>query len=319
MAESRPRQGIAARTKPGDPRSVLALQRRVGNSGVIRLLAGRPSLARQTPPAWEDYQPPRTGPQEGKKPPFSGGGLVWKNGKPYWHWEGLPIPDSPDIPLDPRDIPGEIEGKIPKDSKGPKPPPGGPDFGTRPKGPFGGPDLPPNWLQDICKRDPRSPVCLPGLSTPQPGPSSPLPPVGVFYTFDVLFEHDRPTAGDGSGSGMTPAGEASLKTIAGMLAADPTLQVRLVGHASSEGTAPQNLELSKRRAQTVNAGLAAQGLGARVMDFVGGEDPPGCSKLEFGVWACGASQASPDEARPEDRKVAVTLLRNRPFTLTPSP
>jgi outer membrane protein OmpA-like peptidoglycan-associated protein len=124
----------------------------------------------------------------------------------------------------------------------------------------------------------------------------------------VLFEHNLPAKPEG---GTSAAGAAKLTWIVEHLQADPTLQVRLVGHASSEGTADQNLQLSARRARSVQAALAAKGLGARIMDFVGGEDPVGCKRLEFGMWACGAGQAAAGEARPEDRKVAVTVLRTR--------
>lgn len=48
------------------------------------------------------------------------------------------------------------------------------------------------------------------------------------------------------------------------------------------------------------------------MDLVGGREPAGCTRVEFGIWACASSLAAGDEARPEDRKVAVTFLLNAP-------
>jgi hypothetical protein len=43
--------------------------------------------------------------------------------------------------------------------------------------------------------------------------------------------------------------------------------------------------LSKRRARAVKAPLDDKKLGARVMDFVGGSNPSGCVRLEFGMSA----------------------------------
>ena len=98
-----------------------------------------------------------------------------------------------------------------------------------------------------------------------------------------------------------------------LLKGDPTLQVRLVGHASAEDDSDVNLALSKRRARAVKASLDDKKLGVRVMDFVGGKNPSGCERLEFGMWACGEASATQGEAKPEDRKVAVMFLRNAPI------
>lgn len=274
---------------------LLRLQRSAGNAAVGRLLAREPE---QPPP---DLLPPKTGPKEGEPPEITGCSFGWKDGEWVWSCEGLPGGIStPDIPLDPRKIPGKLGDLIPK-SKAPK------------VGPFPSPDQapwlkPPLSLEGICRANPTFPMCVKPLPPPKKSDSV-FRPVGVFYTFDVLFEHNQPSEPKG---GMTTAGASSLDLIIGHLEADPTLQVRLVGHASSEGNAEQNVALSSRRARAVFAALEAKGLGARVMDFVGGKDPAGCKRLEFGVWACGAAQATPGEARPEDRKVAATFLRNAP-------
>jgi hypothetical protein len=293
---------------------VLRLQRTVGNAAVGRLLARCPDgsdpdcdchprgprqLARQPEPP-EERLPPRTGPKEGEPPEMTGCAFAWKDGELVWSCEGGGF-STPDIPVDPRKIPGKFGDLIPK-QKGPK-------VGDWP---FPSPDHapwldPPLSLEEVCRSNPLSSLCI---KTPAPAKPDPtLRPVGVFYSFDVLFEHNLPAKPEG---GTSAAGAATLAWIVEHLQADPTLQVRLVGHASSEGTADQNLQLSARRARSVQAALAAKGLGARIMDFVGGEDPVGCKRLEFGMWACGAGQAAAGEARPEDRKVAVTFLRNAP-------
>ena len=267
--------------------------------GVPPSSAGRRRLARQPEPP-EERLPPRTGPKEGDPPDMTGCTFGLKDGEWVWSCEGGGFA-TPDIPADPRKIPGKFGDLIPK-QKGPK-------VGDWP---FPSPDQapwlkPPLSLEGICRSNPLSPLCI--KAPPPKKTDSLLRPVGVFYSFDVLFEHNLPAKPVG---GTTAAGASTLEWIIEHLEADPTLQVRLVGHASSEGTADQNSRLSIRRARAVYAALDAKGLGARVMDFVGDEDPAGCKRLEFGMWACGATQAATDEARPEDRKVAVTFLRNAP-------
>ena len=308
---------------------MLRLQRSAGNAAVGRLLArcpdgsdpncdchprgrrladveellasstGRRRLARQPEPPPERL-PPQTGPKEGEPPEKTGCSFGWKDGEWVWSCEHGGM-STPDIPADPRKIPGKFGDLIPKD-KGPK-------VGDWP---FPSPDQapwlkPPLSLEAICRSNPLWPLCI---NVPPPKkPDSPPRPFGVFYSVDVLFEHNLPATPAG---GTTAAGASMLEWVVEHLQSDPTLQVRLVGHASSEGTAAQNMQLSIRRARAVYTALAAKGLGARVMDFVGGEDPAGCKRLEFGIWACGATQAATDQVVAADRKVAATFLRNAP-------
>jgi hypothetical protein len=267
--------------------TVLALQRTAGNAQVQRMLA----VARQP-----------TGGAELEDPDMAGGSIVYKDGK--WYWKGhLPgVGSTPEIALDPRDIPKQIEDLFkqkPQDKKDPK------------VFPIPKDGLPSDWLDEICKRNPTSPLCMmqPGKQADKKGPDLLNKPVGELFTFDVLFEHNQPAKGAG---GMTGAGTSTIDTVIMLLEGDPTLQVRLVGHASAEGTDAANLELSKRRARAVKARLDEKKLGARVMDFVGGSSPANCERLEFGMWACGEAGATQGEAKPEDRKVAVMFLRNKP-------
>jgi outer membrane protein OmpA-like peptidoglycan-associated protein len=295
--ERRERRAQPSRREPPAPgpadagETVLALQRTAGNAQVQRMLA----VARQPEsPGLED-------------PDMAGGSIVYKDGK--WYWKGhLPgVGSTPEIALDPRDIPKQIEDLFKKkddDKKEPK------VFKIPEKG------LPPDWIEDICTRNPMSPLCLtlPGKQPATKTPDALQKPVGEFFAFDLLFDHNQPTKGAG---GMTGAGASTLDLVVSLLEGDPTLQVRLVGHASSEGTDKDNLELSKRRARAVKARLDEKKLGARVMDFVGGSDPPGGTRLEFGMWACGEADAAPGDPRPEDRKVAVLFLRNAPVGTNP--
>lgn len=318
----------------GDAGAVARLQRSVGNAGVMRLLArcgagrgpcgcGCPEaepdevaaqrvLARQPVPAWDDYQPPQTGPGQPKMPDVSGCSLVWKDGRLHWKCENIGPITTPEIPLDPRRIPGELEKLLPKK------PPQDPGWTPGQRPPLG-PGLQPPDLGDVCRLNPSSLLCqlvkppaIPGQKPPGGSPPT-TPPVGTFYSFDVGFEHDRPATGASAAGAMTSDGAATLQSVIAMLKADPTLQVRLTGHASAEGGDADNLALSTRRAQAVNAALKAEGLGARVMDYVGADAPAGCTKLEFGVWACGEAHAAQGAANPADRKVSVLFLRNAPI------
>lgn len=298
--EQRERRALVSEREPLTPatphagEAVLALQRTAGNAQVQRMLAARQSIARQPEgsPGLED-------------PDMAGGSIVYKDGK--WYWKGhLPgVGATPEIAMDPRDIPKQIEDLFKKKEKdGDK---------KEPKVfPIPKDGLPPGWMEDLCKRNPSSPLCFlnPGKDPAKKTPDALQKPIGEFFTFDVLFEHNQPVK---AGGGMTGAGASTLELVVMLLEGDPTLQVQLVGHASSEGTDKDNLELSKRRARAVKARLDEKKLGARVMDFVGGTNPSGCTRLEFGMWACGEASATPGEPKPEERKVAVKFLRNAPI------
>jgi OmpA-OmpF porin, OOP family len=92
----------------------------------------------------------------------------------------------------------------------------------------------------------------------------------------IEFDSDRDT--------LRPESRAQIAEIARLLAADPALSVRVVGHTDAQGTAAHNLDLSRRRAQRVVDALAtahgvararmqAEGLGAsRPLADNGSED-----------------------------------------------
>ena len=288
----RPPQRAAEIRVPGaHPRtlaaSVLALQRSVGNAAVVRMLARDPERD-----PWEENQPPKYPRQGGDAPGMTGCSVVRKGGGWYVKCEHESGRATPGIPTGSK----ELEDTLPKSER------------KQPLGPLTNPDQGP-WLRrppslaEICESNPKAPICF----KPSPEPAV-IPPVGSFYSVDVPFEHNQPSTPQG---GTTAEGADSLAYVIERLQADATLQVRLVGHASSEGTEQENLQLSVRRAKAIYAALAAKGLGSRVMDLVGGREPAGCKRVEFGIWACGAREAA-GEVRPEDRKVAVTFLRNAP-------
>ena len=274
---------------PGLAGSVLALQRSAGNAAVVRMLARDPERD-----PWEESQPPKFPRGGGDPPGITGCSIVHKRDGWYVKCEHESGRSTPDIPTGPK----ELEDTLPKEER------------KTPPGPLVNPDQAP-WLrrpatlEQICESNPKAPVCV-DLKT---GTAPPWldAPSGEFYSSEIHFEHNLPSGAQG---GMTADGARELEWVVGHLQADPTLRARLVGHASSEGTAQENQQLSVRRAKAVYGALAAKGLGARVQDLVHGADPSGCARVEFGVWACGASRATPGEARPEDRKVVVTFLRN---------
>ena len=275
---------------------------------------GAPTLQRQ-PVQPEDTRPGNLGPpvQELPLPPTFSVGK--KNGKWYWRMDRIPgLGSTGDIPADPRDIPEKVRDLFKKK------PAGGGDDGEQVVPPPGTPNspFPTDWIATICIREPGNLVCR--VATPkQPStPAAPLiKPIGVFWKTHIQFDHDLPSTKDPQG-GLTAEGQASISTIALLLSSDPTLQVRLVGHASSEGDAPHNLELSKRRARLVTKKLKELQLWSRIVDPIPSDGvSDGCSKVEFGVWACGDQKAPAGEVRPEDRKVDVTFLRNPPLPSGP--
>jgi Domain of unknown function (DUF4157) len=277
----------------------------------------RQSLMRQ--PTDPRPEPPRNvGPpvSEVPKPPICS--FVWKNGRFYWKCEGVPgIGSTPDIPLDPRDIPREVREKLgglgkPPDSAAP--PGSSSPIQVWPPPPTAG--LPARWLETLCQRDPRSPLCLPlaprGFVAPPSGVAT--RPTGPLWTDNVTFEFDQPSAGGrGIAAGVTAEGSKAIEDVVFWLNNDPSLRVRLIGHTSSEGDSAHNLELSRRRVRFVQERLRASGLADRIADpLLSDGQEGGCETLGPGLWACGEQKTDKEAARPEDRKVEATIIRS-PF------
>ena len=277
------------------------------------------SVQRQLPP--EDRRRSEMGPYR-ETPLPARCNVIW-DGRWWFQCEGLPhVKKTPKIPADLREIPGEIQKGLEKFRKGGQPPPAAGWSWPMPMDE----GFVERWVAGVCDREPHSILCrVPGgtVEAEQPELSPPLPwPVGVFWTTGIHFEHDRPSVGgegaEGTEAGITPEGARALDTIVFLLQGDPTLRVRLIGHASSEGTAQHNLALSTRRAEAVRQRLDAAGVSWQVTDPVESDGlNEGCDRLEIGMWACGAAQAADGEIRPEDRQVSATLLRNPPLPRGP--
>ena len=243
---------------------------------------------------------------------MTGCSVVRKGGGWYVKCEHESGRSTPGIPTGSK----ELEDTLPKSER------------KQPLGPLTNPDQCP-WLRrppslaEICEANPKAPVCFKPAGEPVV-----IPPVGSFYSVDVRFEHNRPSAAQG---GTTAEGADSLAYVVERLQADATLQVQLVGHASSEGTPKENLQLSVRRAKAIYAALAAKGLGsprdgprgraragrlhARRVRHLGvrrargrGRDPPGGPQGRGHVPAQRAGALGAASVRPAGARAAATSV-----------
>lgn len=83
----------------------------------------------------------------------------------------------------------------------------------------------------------------------------------------VYFEYDS--------EALTAAAEEELRQKAAILRANPTLSIRVEGHADERGSTEYNLALGQRRAETVRNFLAGYGIGAERLTTISyGEERP---------------------------------------------
>ena len=71
--------------------------------------------------------------------------------------------------------------------------------------------------------------------------------VGHVAVYEILFDTGK--------ADLKPASGGALKEIAALMVKSPTLKLYVVGHTDNVGTLAQNLDLSKRRAQSVVSAL----------------------------------------------------------------
>jgi OOP family OmpA-OmpF porin len=88
------------------------------------------------------------------------------------------------------------------------------------------------------------------------------------YQYQVYFDFDK--------YNLTPEAHLVVASVADRLRSDPALRLALVGKADRSGTDPYNMRLSERRAETVRAELAKDGVAANhiVVRWVGEREPP---------------------------------------------
>lgn len=94
----------------------------------------------------------------------------------------------------------------------------------------------------------------------------------------IYFEYDS--------NQLTTEAEAKLRTKAAILRANPTLEIRVDGHADERGSTEYNLALSQRRAETVRDFLTGYGIAAsRIATIPYGEERPRVEGTGESVWA----------------------------------
>lgn len=121
---------------------------------------------------------------------------------------------------------------------------------------------------------------------------------------DIQFRLDRPTPAEIDASPavvLTSGGLHALNMIRTSFQTNPDLVTELEGHASIEGAANYNHDLSIRRARYI-ARLIGMG---RVRDIPGSEHT--CPGVENGIYGCGSTDAH-TAAIPTDRRVQVALF-----------
>lgn len=94
----------------------------------------------------------------------------------------------------------------------------------------------------------------------------------------VYFEYDSEQ--------LTVEAEQRLQTKISILRANPTLRMRIEGHADERGSTEYNLALGQRRAETVKSYLQTYGVeGTRIETLSYGEERPARSGSGESAWA----------------------------------
>jgi outer membrane protein OmpA-like peptidoglycan-associated protein len=115
---------------------------------------------------------------------------------------------------------------------------------------------------------------------------------GIKITFNsgLMFDVDKAT--------LRPASQQNLSNLAQILNKYADTNVLLEGHTDATGTEEHNLELSRRRAQSVANYLASQQVNATRFTIMGyGEDQPIASN-------------DTDDGRQQNRRVEVAIYAN---------
>lgn len=109
---------------------------------------------------------------------------------------------------------------------------------------------------------------------------------GKVALYGILFDTDKDV--------VKPESEATLKEVAKLLAANPSMRLRVVGHTDNQGKADYNLDLSRRRAVSVVRELTTKlGVDAGRLDSFG-----------CGLYAPVASNETED-GRAKNRRVEL--------------
>lgn len=85
---------------------------------------------------------------------------------------------------------------------------------------------------------------------------------------------------------LTAEAEQRLQTKISILRANPSLRIRVEGHADERGSTEYNLALGQRRAETVKSYLQTYGIdGSRVQTLSYGEERPAARGTDEASWA----------------------------------
>ncbi len=237
--------------------------------------------------------------------------FVWEGGRPYWKCENLPgVGSTPNIPLDPRDIPGEVErrlgkfGQQPEGERGPtwipnlQPPRVGPPFP-------GTPGLTGDLLREQCRR---YPALCPSPGGPTLGPLLPVPEftlgpetlLGASMLGSLTLDGFALNSAELTGEHSTEL-DAHAATLLDLLRRFPNSFITLSGHTDATGREERNLPLSRERAEAVKAALIARGIPEEIISTGGlGASVP---RVETG------------RAEPRNRRVELTFVARNFFNL----
>jgi hypothetical protein len=243
----------------------------------------------------------------------------WEGGRPYWKCENLPgVGSTPNIPLNPADIPDEVRrrlggfGQQPGGERGApwipnlRPPGGGPPFP-------GTPGLQGDFLREQCRRFPAlcpTPGAAPG--GPTLGPLLPAPDftLGPESLLGASMLGSLTLDGFGLNSAAltdehNTALDAHAARLLDLLRRFPNSFITLSGHADATGREERNLPLSRERAEAVRAALVARGVPEEIISAGG----LGASVL----------RVETGQAEPRNRRVELTFVARNFFNLRGRP
>jgi outer membrane protein OmpA-like peptidoglycan-associated protein len=118
--------------------------------------------------------------------------------------------------------------------------------------------------------------------------------VRIALAADVLFDFDK--------AELRAEAKPALDKVAAVLKAYPQASAKIEGHTDGKGDAAYNQKLSLRRAESVRAWLAANGVGMKIATRGWGKDKPVAPNT-------GPGGKDNPEGRQKNRRVEITMTR----------